>query len=217
MNESVSDSEAEMLVDNKNKLKIKDVLHILITYLAYFAFSASYTIPASFFTLEALAKGVDETEIGIIFASYAFISFVGSPFIGKLNKKNYKLLKDWQEMVFFFELTTIRLPLAGEKFCYLSSTVLASVSTFIFSFVLNIHNAKYFVSTCTFLRLVAGCGHLIFKGVAFNTWMTRYPAYSSTLVGLGSVAFGVGVSAGPVIGGLLYDVSNLRYTMKIVE
>ncbi|KAG1676788.1 MFS-type transporter SLC18B1 [Nymphon striatum] len=180
-NDSVSDSEAELLLVNENKFKIKDVLHILITYFAYFAFFADFTIPASFFTVEALAKGVDETEIGLIFGSYAFISFVGSPFIGKL------------------------LLLAGEKSCYLSSTFLAAVSTFIFSFVLMIHNVKYFVSTCTFLRLVAGGGHLIFKGVAFNTWTTLYPAYSSTLVGIGSVAFGVGVASGPVIGGLLYD------------
>ncbi|KAG1673399.1 MFS-type transporter SLC18B1 [Nymphon striatum] len=100
------------------------------------------------------------------------------------------------------------LPIFGGPLIFLISTSGVTISYIIFGFVDKVTLPSLFVGICITLRIFSGIGYVFYKGATYNTFSQNFPNNIATLLGLNAAAYGLGVSIGPFIGGVLYDLGG---------
>lgn len=95
---------------------------------------AVYSVLAAFFPQEAKAKGTSDDGVGIIFASFAAVIFLCSPFAGRLMTKH------------------------GKVMVYLWGLLCVSISTISFAAASIVPSGWPFYAFCLIMRLLQGVG-----------------------------------------------------------
>ena len=114
-----------------------------------------YSVLAAFFPQEAKAKGMSEDGVGIVFASFAAVIFVCSPFAGRLMSRH------------------------GKVWVYIWGLILVSFSTILFSLATWFSPGMPFASWCLGMRILQGIGSAM-EEVTCLSLGPRVNCYAST-------------------------------------
>lgn len=137
-----------------------------------------------FFPQEAKAKGMGDDGIGILFASFAAVIFVCSPFAGRMMSKH------------------------GKVWVYIWGLAIVSVSTILFSLASIVPSGTPFAAWCLFMRILQGVGSAMEETAAYAIIADIDSDQVSLFLGLCEISTGVGYMIGPPLGGWLYSVGG---------
>lgn len=173
-------------------MKSKDFLFVILSFLQAFVFLA-YSLPLPIYPELALSKNVTKDIIGVIFACYPITHLLTSFLFGKVmgywDRKNMVL------------------------YCLLS----LAFATLFFGVVDLIENTYLFILCSIFCRLLQGCGVAGYDVVCFAIFPKLYPDTLQEKLGYFAVACGIGISIGPILGGVLYSLFNYEFVFFSVS
>ncbi|XP_045187398.2 MFS-type transporter SLC18B1-like [Mercenaria mercenaria] len=147
----------------------------------------SVSIMAPFFPEEALKKDVSDTLSGWIFGTSPFVQFVMSPVIGKL------------------------MPHTGVKFMFLAGMFIFSGCTILFgmlAYVPSDNGNGVFIALAFLLQVVRSVGITGASTASFVLLVQQFPDNISSVFGFGEIFVGLGLVAGPAVGGVLYGLGG---------
>ncbi|KAL1124503.1 hypothetical protein AAG570_001129, partial [Ranatra chinensis] len=160
------------------------ILALLTLLLAEFISFCSMSVMAPFFPREAGLKGMSPSVSGFVFSFYAFVVFATSPFFGKI------------------------LPFMGAKFLFMSGMFLAGGCNILFGVLPLIRDYTVFAVFCFLIRTLEAVGASAYATASFVFVVEIFPDNISGVLGLLETAMGLGMSAGPAIGGFLYSIGG---------
>ncbi|KAK9510240.1 hypothetical protein O3M35_005067 [Rhynocoris fuscipes] len=166
------------------KFTKKQIFAIITLTLAEFISFCSMSVMAPFFPKEATEKGMSTSVSGFVFSFYAFVVFATSPFFGKI------------------------LPIAGAKFLFMSGMFLAGGCNILFGLLPEIQDYTTFAVFCFLIRTLEAIGASAYSTASFVFVVEIFPDNISAVLGILETAMGLGMSAGPAIGGMLYSVGG---------
>ncbi|KAF4521169.1 hypothetical protein B566_EDAN011619 [Ephemera danica] len=155
----------------------------------------SMSIMAPFFPKEASSKGMSNTVSGLVFSFYAFVMFISSPLFGKV------------------------LPLVGAKFMFMSGMFLAGGCSIIFGLLDKIGDYTTFAVYSFLVRGTEALGAAAYSTASYTFVVEVFPDHIGPVMGILETFVGLGMSAGPVLGGVLYSVGGFGlpfYTLGII-
>ena len=188
------------------------ILVMVCINLANLVCHSVYSVLAAFFPQEGKAKGMSDDTVGVIFAAFAAVSIVCSPFVGRLMSMH------------------------GKVWIYILGLLLVSVSTISFSVASLLPAGAPFAAWCLAMRILQGLGAALeetaayaahFFGANFGTELRTRPRASdpayppplhsyaiiadidsenvSFFLGITEISTGLGYMVGPPVGGLLFS------------
>ena len=164
-------------------MKSKDFLFVVLSFLEAFVFLA-YSLPLPVYPELALSKNITKDVIGIIFACYPITHLLTSFLFGKMMMK-------WDR-----------------KKVVLYCLLCLGIATIIFGLVDLISAPFPFILLSIMSRLLQGCGVAGYNVVCFAIFPKLYPDTLQEKLGYFAVSCGMGISLGPIIGGVLYELFN---------
>ena len=157
---------------------------LIVLSLAAFLAGIAGSLQAPFYPKEAENKGVNQAQVGIVFALYHFTIFITSPFFGK------------------------NIPKIGAKQMINLGLFVMGTSAIGFGLMDHVQDKKTFLGMCLMIRVIEAVGHSCFKTATFAMITKEFPeAITLSLSALQS-SFGTGLTLGPFIGGLFYDMGG---------
>ncbi|XP_038052530.1 MFS-type transporter SLC18B1-like isoform X2 [Patiria miniata] len=154
--------------------------------LASLASSMSFSIMAVFFPIEAKAKGMSQTLIGLVFTSFAFSSGIGSVIWGKI------------------------IPVLGARFVFLAGAFVTGGCNVLFGFLADMPTNETFTVFSFVIRLLEGLGSSATFTASSAIVSLSFPDNVGTAVSLVEMTSTLSYAIGPAIGGLLYDAGGFR-------
>ena len=167
-------------------MKSKDFLFVVLAFLQTFVFVA-YSLPLPVYPELALSKNITKDVIGLIFACYPITHLLTSFMFGKIMMQ-----LDRKKMVLYCLLALV-------------------IATIIFGLVDLIESPTLFVFFSIISRLLQGCGVAGYDVVCFAIFPKLYPDTLQEKLGYFAVACGMGISIGPILGGVLYSLVNYEF------
>ncbi|KAH1004874.1 hypothetical protein HUJ05_005642 [Dendroctonus ponderosae] len=168
----------------KAKLETNQKLSLLMLAIGDFLSVCALSIISPFFPAESARKGVSASISGLIFAVYALVVFVSSPIFG------------------------MQLPKIGAKPMFVFGAFVAGISNVMFGFIDRLNTFEIFVAASFTIRIVEALGASAHSVAAYVLVVDIFPDNIGTVRGLLETCVGLGLSAGPGIGGLLYGVGG---------
>ncbi|XP_014247756.1 MFS-type transporter SLC18B1-like [Cimex lectularius] len=166
------------------KFTRQQILALLTLTLAEFISFASMSVMAPFFPREAAEKGMSTSVSGFVFSFYAFVVFATSPVFGKI------------------------LPAVGAKFLFMAGMFLAGGCNILFGVLPLMENYATFVFYCFTIRTLEAIGASAYSTASFVFVVEIFPENISAVLGVLETAMGLGMSAGPAIGGMLFAIGG---------
>ena len=142
------------------------------------------SLQAPFYTKEAEAKGISQTNVGLVFAIYHFTIFLMSPIFGMcLGRIGAKRMVD----VGIFVMGS----------CAIGFGTLDYVE-----------NSSTFAVMSYVIRAIEAVGHSSFKTATFSVVTKEFPEAVGFMYASLQASFGAGLMIGPFIGGVLYGIGG---------
>ena len=164
-----------------NKLRNNKLVVMVCTNLSNLGCHSIYSVLASFFPQEARAKGMSDEGVGLVFAIFAALIFVCSPFAGRLMSKH------------------------GKVWVYIWGICMVSVSSILFAAASYVPYGMPFAAFCFTMRLIQGIGSA-FEETAMYAIIADLDKENVTLyLGICEISTGLGYMIGPPLGGFLYS------------
>jgi len=168
----------------RSSLRNNKLLVLICTNLANLCCHAVYSVLASFFPQEAKAKGMSDDAVGFVFAVFAGVIFLCSPFAGTLMQRR------------------------GKVWVYLCGLALVSVSTILFAAATLVPEGWPFAFWCLTMRLAQGVGSA-FEETAMYAIIADLDAENVTFyLGICEISTGLGYMIGPPLGGALFSAGG---------
>ena len=158
------------------------VLMVLIPYI--FLTSSYYSLFAPFLPGEALKKGINQTQIGLIFGVFQLAVLILSPIFGKYLDK------------------------LGIKFLFVSGLFLSSGSEILFGLLNRSPDGYIYFIMCMACRIVTALGGSM--GQSFAIIGCFFPDRIASISAVIQVFNGLGLMIGPLLGGLLYQFGGFQ-------
>ena len=158
------------------------VLMLLIPYI--FLTSSYYSLFAPFLPGEALKKGINQTQIGLIFGVFQLAVLFLSPFFGKYLDK------------------------FGVKFLFVSGLFLSSGSEILFCLLNRCPDGYIYFIMCMACRIVTALGGSM--GQSFAIIGCFFPDRIASISAVIQVFNGLGIMVGPLLGGLLFQFGGFQ-------
>nr|XP_023024252.1 MFS-type transporter SLC18B1-like [Leptinotarsa decemlineata] len=177
------------------KFSCRQKVCLAILAAAEFTSFCSMSIMAPFYPQEAANKGMSESMAGFVFGYYALIIFLSSPFFGKI------------------------LPKVGAKFLFIAGMFSSGVCSIGFGTLHYIEEYTWFTVASFVVRGVEALGASAYSTAGYVIIVNIFPENAGTVRGILETFVGLGMSAGPGIGGLLYAVGGFGlpfYVMGII-
>ncbi|XP_033640472.1 MFS-type transporter SLC18B1-like isoform X1 [Asterias rubens] len=168
----------------KPKITFDQKLILFAITIASIANFMSFSILVVFFPIEAKAKGMSQTVIGLVSTIYALSSSVFSPIFGKF------------------------LPLIGARFMFLAGSFMAGGSNILFGLLGDMPTDTSFTVYCFLLRIVEGLGAAASLTSSSAILAHTFPDNVGTVVSINEMMIGIGFAVGPALGGLLYNAGG---------
>ena len=125
------------------------ILVMVCINLANLVCHSVYSVLAAFFPQEGKAKGMSDDTVGVIFAAFAAVSIVCSPFVGRLMSMH------------------------GKVWIYILGLLLVSVSTISFSVASLLPAGAPFAAWCLAMRILQGLGAALEETAAYAAQFFR--------------------------------------------
>ena len=136
--------------------------------------------------------GDTDIRVGVVLASINVSGFITSIVFGKYMDK------------------------IGAKFLVIAGAFLMGGSTLIFGFVCEVNEINTFTALSTAIRFVMGMGEGAFDTTALAIGLTMFPSRIATVWAIFEMSAGLGVTAGPPLGGLVYDTYGFLVPFLLV-
>ncbi|XP_038052278.1 MFS-type transporter SLC18B1-like isoform X2 [Patiria miniata] len=140
------------------------------------------SIISVFYPIEAKAKGMNQTVIGLVFSAFALTTGIGSPIWGKF------------------------IPVFGARFIFLAGAFVTGGCNVLFGFIVDMPTRATFTAFSFAIRLLEGLGSSATKTASAAIVAFTFPENVGTAVSLIEMTGGLAYAIGPAIGGLLYDL-----------
>ncbi|XP_066286966.1 MFS-type transporter SLC18B1-like isoform X1 [Branchiostoma lanceolatum] len=150
-----------------------------------------YSIISPFFPEVALQRGASQTTVGLIFGCYAVVCVFAAPVFGKY-------------------ITTI-----GSRFMLVAGVCVAGCCSMMFGFVEYMEGTT-FVVFCFLIRTMEALGVSAYFTAGTAILTHAFPNSAAKVMGILEVFSGLGLMAGPPIGGLLYGVGGFKMPFLVV-
>ncbi|XP_022324412.2 MFS-type transporter SLC18B1-like isoform X2 [Crassostrea virginica] len=151
-----------------------------------------FSLLAPFFPAEAEKKGVSQTVVGLIFGTFEFVIFMSSPIFGNF-------------------ITRI-----GSKFLFLSGTMVGGACAILFGLLDRSPDGTTYIVMCFLCRTIEAVGCSMFVTASFAIIAHVFPENVATVFGLLETFSGLGLIAGPAVGGALYQLGGFGLPFFVV-
>lgn len=175
---SSSQPELERSAMRSNKMVVMVCIN-----LANLCCHAVYSVLASFFPQEARAKGMPEETVGAVFAVFAFVVFLVSPFAGKAMSRH------------------------GKARVYIAGICVASAATILLSIAALCPAGWPFFLWCFTMRVAQGVGCAL-EETAMYAIIADLDENTTLYLGISEISTGLGYMIGPPLGGFLFSVGG---------
>lgn len=167
-----------------SNLSAKERLIIFVLCLITLFESICFSVMAPFFPTEASLKGVSTTIIGAIFGMFELIIFFAAPLIG------------------------MNLGKLGINFTYLSGLLVSGCCSILFGFLKWCPSGTIFIVMCFATRGIEAIAASAYITSSLAIIANTVPSQISLVIGFIETFNGLGMMAGPPIGGLLYKIGG---------
>lgn len=157
---------------------------IFILGLINFSEGVIISLQAPFYPAEAEKKGATATEYGLIFGIFELVVFLVSPIFGKYMTK------------------------IGTKFILNAGIFITSTCCILFGFLDKVEGRDAFVGLSFAVRIVQAVGEAGYMTASFTMIASEFPNNVATTFAALETCFGLGIIAGPTIGGALYQIGG---------
>jgi len=164
----------------------------LILAIANFAMPGCGSILAPFYPKVAEEKGVTPSQYGFVFGIYPLVMFLVSPFCGKYMNK------------------------IGPKFMINVGMFISGSTIVLFGFLDDVNDKNDFIILSFAIRIVAamfGDGFTCARNAIVSA---EFPDNVGTIFATLETFFGMGLFAGPAIGGALYEIGGYRLPFAVL-
>lgn len=192
-------SSAESIEDLKSKDDIKKskfTLHQKIALVtlctADFMCYCSMSIMAPFYPKKASSVGMSETVAGFVFSFYALVIFLSSPLFGKI------------------------IPKIGVKACFSVGLLVAGACNVAFGTLNYVDNYIVFATLSFVIRGTEALGSGAFSTASYVLVTSIFPDHAGFVRGLLEVFVGLGLSAGPALGGFLFALGGFHLPFYVI-
>lgn len=151
-----------------------------------------FSLLAPFFPAEAERKGVSQTVVGLIFGVFEFVIFMSSPFFGNF-------------------ITRI-----GSKFMFLAGTMVGGACAILFGLLDKSPDGTTYIVMCFLCRTIEALGCSMFVTASFAIIANVFPDNVATVFGLLETFSGLGLIAGPAVGGAFYQLGGFGLPFFVV-
>ncbi|GAB1610828.1 MFS-type transporter SLC18B1-like [Argonauta hians] len=162
----------------------KEKLTVLFMCCITLVQSLCFSVLAPFFPAEAQLKGLSPLETGMIFGAFELMIFLTAPFFGAYLTK------------------------FGIKFTYIAGCLSAGICTVIFGFLKWCPPGYQFLLMCFLARSVEAVSVSAYITASLAVVAYIFKERASLAVGFMEIFNGVGMMAGPPIGGVLYELGG---------
>lgn len=149
-----------------------------------FCLGSSISLQAPFFTHEAQIKGVSATESGFVFSVFELTIFLVAPIFAKL------------------------VAIVKPRFLLLSGLFYVGMASILFGSLKMSPPGSVFLGLAIAVRVFEGLGTAAFQTAVFSIVAAEFPKSLASSYSMQQTAFGVGLVAGPTVGGILYEVGG---------
>ncbi|XP_053205564.1 MFS-type transporter SLC18B1-like [Panonychus citri] len=168
------------------------ILFIFALVYANFAEAACYSLQAPFFPKVAEQKGASPAVYGFIFGILEVTILLTSPIFGKLV-------------------------------AYISCNILmqfglalSGLTIILFGFTIYLPSGWIFISVCFIIRIIDGLGVSANLTSSYSAMAKQFPDRIALVFGLLEVAFSLGSTLGPTLGGYLYEVGGYPFPFLVL-
>uniref|UniRef100_A0A914X2N0 Major facilitator superfamily (MFS) profile domain-containing protein n=2 Tax=Plectus sambesii TaxID=2011161 RepID=A0A914X2N0_9BILA len=134
----------------------------------------------------AQRKGMNVTQIGIVFGVFELVMFIFAPILGKY------------------------MCVIGSKFMFISGLFITAGTSILFGFLNLLDTGPMFFGYSLAIRCVEAIGDAAFLTSSFAISAYTFPGRIATVVGILETFGGLGFTAGPAVGGLLFELGGYQ-------
>ncbi|RWS29958.1 MFS-type transporter-like protein [Leptotrombidium deliense] len=148
--------------------------------------TASVSVIAPFFPIEAANKGISASMAGYVFSVNGITLIIMNAIVGKI------------------------LPFLGNKVGLSIGILLLGPANILFGLLDNINDSDYFITLCFITRILEAIGSAFITTTSFTTIMKLCPKNFSKEIAINETCVSMGFMFGPVIGSSLYAIGGYR-------
>ncbi|VDN03359.1 unnamed protein product [Thelazia callipaeda] len=150
-----------------------------------------YSCIAPFYPNAAKVKGLGSFETGIVFGIFELIMFFAAPLFGK-----YVIL--------------------GHKRMFVFGIAVTGTTAMLFGFLNYIESSSLFFWCSVTIRIAEAVGDAAFVTSSFAIAAKRFPGRVATIIGILETFAGLGYTAGPPLGGMLYEIGGFQLPFLVL-
>uniref|UniRef100_A0A915EMF4 Major facilitator superfamily (MFS) profile domain-containing protein n=1 Tax=Ditylenchus dipsaci TaxID=166011 RepID=A0A915EMF4_9BILA len=154
--------------------------------------TVAFSCIAPFYPAEAQHKEMNTSEIGIVFGVFELVMFVTAPILGKY------------------------MPLLGSKRMFSIGLLVTGVTAIAFGFLNLLPAGRIFFWASFLIRCAEALGDACFVTSSFAISAKCFPGRIATIVGIMETFAGLGYTAGPVIGSVLYEYGGFQLPFLVL-
>ncbi|XP_028131400.1 MFS-type transporter SLC18B1 isoform X1 [Diabrotica virgifera virgifera] len=182
---------------NKQEIKGKKITwkqkcSLVMLMTADFMCYCSMSIMAPFYPQEAANRGMTQSMAGFVFGYFALVIFISSPIFGKICPK------------------------IGVKFLFIIGLFTSGICTVIFGTLHHVEDYGGFTTLSFVIRGFAALGSSAYATAAYVIVVNVFPDNAGAIRGILETFVGLGLCAGPGIGGVLFDIGGFGLPFYVV-
>ncbi|VDM49237.1 unnamed protein product [Toxocara canis] len=181
-----SASSGEIVRAKFSTLTRKEWATLCMLAVANLCSTIAFSCIAPFYPAEAQAKGMDSAQTGAVFGIFELVMFIIAPILGKY-------------MIYI-----------GSKAMFITGVAVTGVTAILFGFLNMIPSGTLFFWASLGVRVAESIGDAAFVTSSFAIGAKCFPGRIATIVGVMETFAGLGYTAGPPIGGLLYELGGFQ-------
>ncbi|CAG9534097.1 unnamed protein product [Cercopithifilaria johnstoni] len=185
-------SNYETTFDKLSSLTTKEWMTICMLSIANLGSTSAYSCIAPFYSNEAKIKGLKSFEIGAVFGVFELIMFFVAPLFGK-----YMIL-------------------IGSKKMFVSGIGITGITVVLFGFLNYIESSSLFFWSSIGLRILEAFGDAAFVTSSFSIGIKCFPGRIALVIGVLETFVGLGTTAGPLLGGILYEIGGFQLPFLVL-
>ncbi|XGW34919.1 hypothetical protein V3C99_018738 [Haemonchus contortus] len=173
-------------------LSSKEWVTVVMLALANLCSTVAFSCIAPFYPDEAKKKGMTESQTGIVFGVFELVMFVMAPIFGKY-------------------MTAI-----GSKNMFTLGLAITGITAILFGFLNYLPSGDIFFLASLMIRILEAVGDAAFVTSSFAISAKCFPGNIAVIVGVMETFAGLGYTAGPVIGGILYEFGGFQVPFLVL-
>ncbi|KAJ1346033.1 hypothetical protein KIN20_000698 [Parelaphostrongylus tenuis] len=175
-----------------SSLSSREWITIVMLAIANLCSTVAFSCIAPFYPDEAKKKSMTESQTGIVFGVFELVMFVMAPVFGKY-------------------MTVI-----GSKNMFTLGLAITGITAILFGFLNYLPSGNIFFLASVLIRILEAIGDAAFVTSAFAISAKCFPGNIAVVVGIMETFAGLGYTAGPLIGGFLYEFGGFQVPFLVL-